>query len=98
MLRDGEVLSYLNILYEIYVICPTDKAANNIALICHKYYGQVLLKELHLLSATSNTCQQVNDTLHNIFQQENNPLNSVFELTNNEREVSSLPCIYWLPK
>ena len=38
-------------------MCPIDKAANNIAFICKKYYVQALLKELGLLSATSNTYQ-----------------------------------------
>ena len=47
-------------------MCPIDKAANNIAFICKKYYVQVLLKELRLLNTTSNTHQKVNNTLHNI--------------------------------
>ena len=55
-------------------MCPTDKAANNIAFICKKYYVQVLL------NTTSNTYQQVNETLHNILQQQNNTLDSVFGL------------------
>ena len=80
MLRDPEVVSYLNILQKQYVMCPIDKAANNIAFICKKYYVQVLIKELGLLSATSNTYQEVNDTLHNILQQQNNTLDSVFGL------------------
>ena len=48
---------------------PIDKVANNIAFICKKYYVQVLLKELGLLNTTSNSYQQVNDTLHNALQQ-----------------------------
>ena len=98
VLRDPEVVSYLNILQEQYVMCPIDKAANNIAFKCKKYYVQVLLKELGLLSATSNTYQQVNETLHNILQQQNSTLDSVFGLKNNDKEYSCLPCIYWLPK
>ena len=98
VLRDPEVVSYLNILQEQYVMCPIDKAANNIAFICKKYYVQVLIKELGLLSATSNTYQQVNDTLHNILQRQNNTLDSVFGLKNNDEEFNCLPCIYWLPK
>ena len=58
----------------------------------------VLIKELGLLSATSNTYQQVKDTLHNILQQQNNTLDSVFGLNNNDEEFNCLPCIYWLPK
>ena len=65
---------------------------------CKKYYFQVLLKELGLLHATSNTYQQVSDTLHNILQQQNNTCDSVFGLKNNDEEFNCLPCIYLLPK
>ena len=57
VLTDPEVFSYLNILQEQYVMCPIDKAANNIAFICKKYFAQVPLKELGLLNTTSNTYQ-----------------------------------------
>ena len=98
ILKDSKVTSYLNILQEQYAMCPTDKAANNIAFICKKYYVQVLLKELVLLNTTSNTYQQVNDTLYNVLQQQNNALDSVSALENNNEEFNCLPCIYWLPK
>ena len=98
VLRDPEVVSYLNNLQEQYVMCPIDKAANNIAFICKKYYVQVLLKELGSLSATSNTYQQVKDTLHYILQQQINTLDFVFGSKNNDEEFNCLPCIYWLPK
>ena len=98
VLRDPEVVSYLNILQKQYVMCPIDKAANNIAFICKRYYVRVLIKELGLLGATSNTYQEVNDTLQNILQQQNNTLDSVFGLKNNDEQFDCLPCIYWLPK
>ena len=98
MLRDLEVISYLNILQEKYVMCPVDKAASNTAFRCKENYVQVLLKELSLLNTTSNTYQQVNDTLHNILQQQNNTLRSVFGLKNKDEEFNCLSCIYWLPK
>ena len=79
-------------------MCPIDKAANNIAFVYKKYYVQVLLKELGLLNTTSNTCQQVNDTLYNVLQHQNNTLDYVFSLKNNDKEFDFLPCIYWLPK
>ena len=37
VLRESEEISYLNIVQEQYVMCPTNKAANNIAFICKKY-------------------------------------------------------------
>ena len=98
VLRDSEVICYLNILQEQYVMCPIEKAVNNIEFICSKYYVQILLKELGLLNHTSNTYQQVNDTLHNILQQQNNTLDSAFGLKINDEEFKCLPCIYWLAK
>ena len=55
--KDPKVISYLSILQEQFVMCPTNKAANNIAFLCKKYYVQVLLKELGLLNTTSNSYQ-----------------------------------------
>ena len=97
VLRDAEVISYLNILQEQYVMFPIDKAANKIAFICKKYYAQVLLKQLGLLNTTSNTYQQVNDALHTILQQQNNTFDSVFGLKNNDKEFDCLPWTFWLP-
>ena len=94
VLRDPEVISYLNILQEQYVMCPVDKAANNIAFACKKYYVQLLLNNLGLLTTTSNSFQQVNDTLHNILQHQNNTLDSVCGLKNNDEEFNCLLCIY----
>ena len=37
VLRESQAISYLNIIQERYVMCPTNKAANNIAFICKKY-------------------------------------------------------------
>ena len=67
VLRDPEVISYLNILQDQYVVCPIDKAENNIAFRRKKYYVQVLLKELGLVNTTLSTYQQVNDALQIFF-------------------------------
>ena len=96
--KNPKIISYLNILEEQYAICPIDKAANNIAFTCKKYYVQVLRKELGLLNTTSNTYQQLNDTLHEVLQQQNNTLDSVFGLKSNDEEFNCPPRIYWLPK
>ena len=49
MFKDPKVISCLNILQEQYVISPIDKAANNIAFMCKKFYVHVFIKELSLL-------------------------------------------------
>ena len=38
MLKPEAVIEYLNELYEKYGLVPIDKGANNIAIICKKYY------------------------------------------------------------
>ena len=40
LLMDPKVISYFKILQEQYVMCPIDKAANNIAFICKKYISR----------------------------------------------------------
>ena len=42
VLNVSKVISYLNFLQKQYVMYSVDKAANNIAFICKKYYVQVL--------------------------------------------------------
>ena len=98
VLRDPELISYLDIIQEQYVMSPIDRAANNLALLCKKYYVQVLRKELGLLNTTPNTYQEVNDTPYNILQQQNNTLDSVFRLENSDKKFNCLPCIYWILK
>ena len=34
---------------------PIDKAANNVAFVCKRYYAKVLLKEMGLINGTSDT-------------------------------------------
>ena len=48
-------LDYLNKLHENYVLVPADKAANNVIMVCKKYYLDVVLKELE----STNTYQEV---------------------------------------
>ena len=99
MLQDPKTISYLNILQEQYVFCRIDKAANNIAFICKKYFLQVLLKELSLLNTVLSPYQQVNDTLHNVLQQQNNTLDFVFEgCTRDYIVINKQGCASWSSK
>ena len=46
VLKQDRVIEYLNELHEKYLFVSIDKAANNIAIICKKYYVTVILKEI----------------------------------------------------
>lgn len=70
VLQDPEVLSYLENLQQHYVIVPIDKAANNFAFICKKFYVSRLLTEVGIHTfVASDTYSQVNDTKENIINE-----------------------------
>ena len=57
VLRDKEHLNYLSELHEKYVLVPADKAANNVLVVCKKYYLEVVIKELNNNNKTGpKTC------------------------------------------
>ena len=95
---DPRVISYLKNSQVQHLKVQYDKATNNIAVICKKYYVQVLLKELGLLNTTSNTYEPENDSLHNILQQQINTIDSTFGIKNNDKELNCPLCIYWFHK
>ena len=98
VLKQPNVIDYLIELQNKYVMCPIDKAANNTAFICKKYYVRVILKELGLAEIPSTTYETVNETIADILHQQNRILKDVFNLKNEDEEYNCLPTIYWLPK
>ena len=62
------LLEYLNELHEKYVLVPIDKAANNIAIICKKYYVTVILKEIGILDAGNETYKIITTNKEEIIQ------------------------------
>ena len=59
-LHDPEVIVYLEQLHRRFVIVSIDKAANNFAFICKKYYVSRILQEVGLNSSPSTTYSIVN--------------------------------------
>ena len=62
------LLEYLNELHEKYVLVPIDKAANNIAIICKKYYVTVILKDIGILDAGNETYKIITTNKEEIIQ------------------------------
>ena len=54
ILSDSEVTSYLKDLHSNFVLVPIDKASNNIAIICKRFYIERLLSEVGLSENHSN--------------------------------------------
>lgn len=96
ILRDENVIQYLQDLHSKYVIVPIDKAANNISIICKRFYVMRLLKEVGAIG-TPDPTYEISDI---------NPV----ELINDdiilceryglklEEVQKTLPIMYWTPK
>src|SRR5580698_7797791 len=69
ILNKPEIKNYLQKLHDHYVFVPTDKASNNIAIIC-KYYIKVLLKEIGLIdNKQTSAYTSISDSSHDIITQ-----------------------------
>jgi len=84
------------------IITPVDKASNNYAFICKKFYLQILLAELGIDISTSNISG--NDTYgpeqilaQNVIEQHTTIMKSEFKLSVCEKD-RKLPKLYWIPK
>ena len=92
VLKNRVHLDYLNKLHENYVLVPTDKAANNVIVVCKKYYLDVVLKELE----STNTYQEVHSDCSSVVSRHLKYMvqNDIFV----QEQQEHLPSFYWLPK
>ena len=96
VLNRPEVVDYLKQLHENFVLVPIDKAANNIAIICKKYYVETILKEIGHIGAGNSTYEKIDKSKQEIIEE--NVMyaeRSGFEVEEKEKE---LPIMYWIPK
>ena len=100
-LNRTDVKSNLRDLHKNFVLVPTDKAQNNISIICKKFYVDSLLKEVSfsldsLESKNDGTYITVDDSLDNIITKHIEDVkqwNGV--ITEKQKQ---LPFLYWIPK
>ena len=96
-LKDPFCRKNLKELQHRFVISPIDKATGNIALICKRFYAEVLVKELGLVGEKSETYQPVKKKNSNIIETHKKDLKNKFGIAV-PKENEKLPNIYWLPK
>ena len=63
VLKSRKHLNYLHELQSKYVLVPADKAANNIIVVCKKYYLEVVLKELRTTSTYKHVDRECMDVV-----------------------------------
>ena len=99
--QDHMAMQHLKHLHNNYVITPIDKASGNVAIICKRFYAQVLIKELGIEKQNStnagNTYLQINKNPDNIINNHANVLKKKFNISI-DNDNKKLPHMYWLPK
>ena len=96
VLKRPEVIEYLKKMHEKYVFVPIDKAGNNIAIICKRYYVEVILKEIGHLENGNSTYKKTPKNVADIVEE--NVMYSErlgLEVEDGEKD---LPSMYWIPK
>ena len=96
ILDDDDVKTYLAELHKNFVIVPIDKASNNIAIVCKKFYVSRLFEELGIPGNISDTYKSATKIKDDIITN-NLSLCGKYGL---ELTVSqmTLPFMYWMPK
>ena len=98
VLDQPDVKDTLHKLHANYVLVPADKAANNVIVVCKKYYIDTLVKELGINNINSNnpTYIPIDDSFETIIKSHNQFITSVgLEMS---EEDQNLPYLYWTPR
>lgn len=96
VLKQPEVVDYLNSFHQKYVMTPIDKASSNVSVICKRYYVEVVLKEIGILGDGSETYEEANRSKDEIID-DNRVYSQKLGYTLSEKELD-LPTMYWIPK
>ena len=108
VLKDQSVIKELNIIHDKYVLTSVDKANNNVAIICKKFYLQTIYNELYAVNETSEGLfgnifdeHKVYEESHLTESQAVNIHHSYMKSINmpcDWEKYNSLPYIYMMPK
>ena len=98
VLKDTECLDFLNTLHSRFVFTPVDKASNNIAVICKKYYIKSVLSEVGLWPNThSLTYTQLKESSKKEILDLQYGFSNFYNIKDNFK-TSNLPFMYAIPK
>ena len=99
ILSDPDVKDTLRRLHDDFVLVPADKAANNVIVVCKKYYIETLIKESGINTTNispNSTYIPSTDSFHEILKSHCKFIESVgLEMS---EEDENLPYLYWTPK
>ena len=94
-----DVKNYLENFQKEFVLVPTDKASNNISIVCKKFYVKTLLKEVGFFDIDrkqDRTYQEIKLTSEEIIKSHEKK-NKTFGVTIDQKQYH-LPVLLWIPK
>ena len=97
VLNDPVAKAYLEEFHSKFVLVPIDKASNNVAIVCKRFYITSILDELGLPGDTSPTYELVTKSASTIIETNTHLVKSTLGIDLDESSLS-LPQIYWMPK
>ena len=97
VLNDPIAKAYLEEFHSKFVLVPIDKASNNVAIVCKRFYITSILDELGLPGDTSPTYELVTKSASTIIETNTHLVKSTLGIELDESSLS-LPQIYWMPK
>ena len=96
-LKDPDVVTYLDQLHEKFVLVPIDKAANNVAIVCKKFYVEVILREIGASGQSTNKTYASADRSAEEIISESKDYAKKLGLNIDDKDLE-LPSMYWMPK
>ena len=99
ILERKDVQEYLENFQNDFVFVPTDKASNNISIVCKEFYIHMLLKEVGFFDTErkqERAYQEIKQTSEEIIKAHVKE-NQNFEVTVDEKQ-NQLPILLWIPK
>ena len=105
VLNRKEIKEELKRLQDQFVFVPTDKASNNISIVCKQFYVHTMLKELKVFddTASSKTYEKVtkipftaSECITSVINDHDNKLKDWKICL--DSEAHRLPFMYWIPK
>ena len=99
ILNTNNVKDYIYEMHKKFVISPIDKASNNFAIICKKFYLDVIQGELGISEKIkgNSVYKPVNQNIDNIIEKHVDSIKNDFNI--NIKEVDkNIPLLYWVSK
>ena len=87
---------YLTTLQKNFMLVPIDKASNNIAIICKRFYGKIILKEIGGLDVGNLTYTPSERVRDEIISENCEYTSKLGYSVSDEDKI--LPVMYWIPK